>query len=256
MDLQKPSLFLHMGPGLHAEVEKKLLSKKWSHTYFWNQPSIHVAENAFNQLVNSATQKLTELQTEIGQPIQIIAHSFGGHIANKLIQNNSSKISDCIFFNCGYDIPNGFFRLLKVIAQSSITAPDLKKEINSYLKTKSKSAKEDIWSYIGLISKDPNFNSYYWVDKNKYNRYIELVSKTSALDMLSFQYILNDFLQNHLNLDMIQATNWKGKVEFHFGEKDPLIDLEHEMSIWTKIYPLAKIQTYPESGHFQHLESI
>lgn len=255
----KVGIFLHMGPGFNAQIEKKLLQSTHPNIIYWDQPKISEPSAAFSKLIEATHERIQSLyKKNNNQPVHLVAHSFGGHLAHQLILKFPELIASCDFYSTGYNIPEGFLKLLTNIGNSPDTNADLKNEIQTFLTTYKKTGNpnQDTWSYISLIVKDPAFNKYYWPTGELFQKYVNFASAVEPLDMASFQNILSDFLNSEFHPERPKASKWSGQINIYLGEKDPLINTTSETSIWNKIFPQAKFHILKDSGHFIHLENI
>jgi pimeloyl-ACP methyl ester carboxylesterase len=245
-----------MGPGANAQVEEQLLRIEFPEMLFWDQPQQKSASHAFKKLIESADETVSKLVKENGGPIQAVAHSFGGHIFYRLSLIHPEYFSSCKFIATGYDVVSGFFRLLKRVGSDLKTDPLLKKKISDFIHDHPAPVASDMWNYIGFIAQDPAFFRLYWPEENLFNSFLPFASKAQPMDMESFQNILNDFLANFYSPANPEISTWSGPIEITLGEKDPLIDVNHESQIWKKIFPQAQIKVLKDSGHFIHLEKV
>lgn len=244
-----------MGPGANAQADEIILAHSHPHVHFWNQPQQKNPSGSFESLIAAAEAEVKSLvSANGGSPIHVIAHSFGGHIFHHLSLRQPQLFKSCTFYGTGYDVPGGFFKLLKLMSQDLSTAPDLREKIKNYLSTQTNAKATEIWSYIGLIAQDPAFFRHYWPSENLFNSFAQAAAKTQPMHMESFQNILNDFLANHFTPDSLTPSPWTGRIEIQWGEKDPLIDSDHETRLWKAIFPQAHIKVLKNSGHFLHLE--
>jgi pimeloyl-ACP methyl ester carboxylesterase len=255
---KKTGLFLHMGPGFHSLIEAQLLARHWPHLEYWNQPLISEPFAAFKQLVDASKTKVNELYSYTGEPIQLVAHSFGGHIATQILREMPEKIESCDFYSTGYNIPESFYSLLQHLQKDSATEAGLKNQIDIFIKSKNGEApnKSEIWSYLTLISQDPTFFRFYWPTAELFQKYISFAANTPATDILTFQNVLNDFLDQHFQIENLKPVKWSGKINFHLGDQDPLLLLDSETKIWKTLYPQAEFNILKTSGHFIHLENF
>jgi pimeloyl-ACP methyl ester carboxylesterase len=250
---RKDTLFLHMGPGLNSFVERKLLGSQNPTVDYWDQPA-H-AENsghAFDKLVDQTHQRALELAGPQKNPIHIVAHSFGGHIARALAARDPELIKSLRYVSTGYDIPNGFYSLLKTMSQDPSTDATLRTEITEFLVGREPHP-QDIWLYAGLITKDPHFMRHYWPATEMYETYTQQAAAGPGMNFGAFQSIMADFLERHFTLDPT-STRVTCPVHIELGGRDPLLNLDHERQLWSKVYPQATFTIHPQSGHYLHIE--
>jgi pimeloyl-ACP methyl ester carboxylesterase len=245
-----------MGPGANAEVERILIGNNNPEMLFWDQPLQHTETDAFKNLIIEAQEKVAQLVEENDGPIHVMAHSFGGHLFHQLSLKTPESFLSCSMMATGYDIVNGFYRLLIQVGSHPATESNLKSKITEYLSTNPKPKASELWNYAGLIAQDPAFFRLYWPSEDLFSAFVPYASRSKPMDMQSFQNIINDFVKNYYSPDNPLPSPWDGPVELVLGEKDPLIDIAHESGIWRRIFPQIKIKVLKDSGHFLHLEKI
>lgn len=244
-----------MGPGANAQVENLVLSEFYPEINFWDQPKQKSTTNAFKNLIDAAEIEVRRMiRANNGAPIKAVAHSFGGIVFHQLTLRDPHLFSSCKFYGSGYDIPDCFFRLLKVAAVDEATPPALRKKMMDYLEGTTVAKASEIWDYIGLITQDPSFFRLYWPVDFLFQKYVAVASKTEGLDMESFQHILNDFLAHYFRPHDLEVSSWNGPMSIDIGSKDPILDINNETKLWRTAFPQAEIRTIENAGHFLHLE--
>ena len=251
--MQTTRLFLHMGPGLHAGVERKLLSQEDQQTDFWDQPLDLDPHHAFRELAEQTAQKVESMYKNLGQPIDLVAHSFGGHISTQVLALNGHRVRSCRFVSTGYDIPRGFANLLRLLAAQPNSSIDFKKKARDLLAVEMQEPNlAKFWEVVSLIVTMPDFMRLYWPADSLYNSYLELAALFPPLNFSVFKNVLDDFLTNYFKKS--PNLSWMGPVHFEIGSKDPLMVVESEMRDWKSLYPQATFSVRQQSGHFVHLE--
>lgn len=247
------TLFLHMGPGLNAQIEAKLLSKTFPSVLFWDQPKQDQAIGAFSNIVNAAIAKVKKL-AEASKSVRLFAHSFGGHLGVAILKKVPHLINSCVFISTGYSIAEGFYNLLKTMAQEEGTDPELAKTIRSSLSQWRRDCLSlgDVWKIIDLILKDPEFMRHYWAKKRNYVEYLSAASDLSLLHFPTFRFVLNDFLSQAPEKGPL---DWKGEILISLGDRDCLIQTDLEIKNWKRIFPKAKTRVLSNCGHFIHFEA-
>ena len=123
------ALFLHGGPGLHSKVE---------HTWFgdtlpilwWDQPAIAPAlaggPSPFRSLVAHAGRQLEALVESNGEPVDLIANSFGGQVAASLAREYPTLIRRITLLGCSPDPVRQFFLLARRLLEAGCEHPGLR----------------------------------------------------------------------------------------------------------------------------------
>src|ERR1700737_4149464 len=84
------ALFLHWGPGCNAEVERRWFGDG-TLIDWWDQPKV-TGPQAFETIASAARARLDDLHALTGDPLHLIAHSFGGKLAQALAESSPEKI--------------------------------------------------------------------------------------------------------------------------------------------------------------------
>lgn len=252
--MKKDTLFLHMGPGFNSFVEREILGPSMKSTHFWDQPPIKTEKDAFGTLVEAALNELDTIYSETNTPVKLFSHCFGIRIAQQLLLRAPEKISECHFVNSSFDIPHGFFNLLKIMSRSKEIDPSLGKKMAIYIQNKStaQGKREEVWEYIQLIAEEPMYIKYYWPKVNQFNAYAKIAASGPPFDFMTFQLVLNDFLNHYFDQEMIFKGNHK--ITFELGKQSPLVEVENEIPKWKTQFPKAEFSINPNGGHFMHLE--
>ncbi len=253
-----PTLFLHMGPGLHAKTEKIILGSQFTNIHYWDQPLVTPAENqtqGFSVLVNSAIAEIQKLSSKHRSPIVILAHSFGGHLVRPMLEAAGDQIASCHLVSTGFDLPSGFLKLLKAMHDAPDTDEGLREKLKQFIMrdfTTYESRMGSFWEMVNLVARDPSYVRHYWPNKDQLQKYTRIASSTPALDFTTFQSVVNDFLNNWF--PNIEPYNGTVPIQVYLGGADPLLTIENEINSWKRVYPSCHISVLPDSGHFIHLE--
>lgn len=248
------TLFLHWGPGGNAYVEQTLLARRYPQVHFWSQPGIERPSRAFEHLLDAASAEVERLAGAGGRPVNLIAHSFGGHLAAALLARMPDKIGHCHLFSTAYDIASGFRSLLQIMASSPQTEEDLKRQIDRLLLSAAPVVSDwrQLRQQIELIFSDPGVLRHYWSRPAQYSAYVALAASAPPLHVQTFENVLRDFLAKHFGRG--HPFTGTQRITIELGGKDPLFDLADARRSWAWHFPTAQIIERPGSGHFIHLE--
>lgn len=230
-------LYLHMGPGYHAQVEKALHQKYQDKVDFWNQPPV----SSFAELVDATYKKVKSMRSAAG-PVTLIGHSFGGQLAHAVAKHMMSDqlIEKIVFINCAFSPFECFLRMAKKL-DSTFSADEENSLRNSPTPTKI--------DFIVKTSMTPGFNELYWQSKEKMMEMLPLITKYPGTDPGVFVGVFSRFL-NKLNSGKIHSSEscFLGQVEIYHSAADLLVD-QSDSEGWKKYYPQAKIHTFERGGH-------
>ncbi len=254
MNAPHDTLFLHWGPGGCAHVERQLLGTALPQVYFWDQPAIQQEAGAFERLLEAACVEVARMGKDIGRPVKLMAHSFGGHLVSALLERLPEQIGDCHLVSTGFDIPRGFRNLLDIVAGCGTTEAGLRENVRDLLAaTKGKPAdRHTLRDTIDLICSDPDVLRCYWPSRGQHTAYGKIAANGPAFDLDTFLNVLNDFVARHAGSSV--ACSGSRRVVIELGGRDPLLVLEQERRDWLCRFPAAEIVIRPDSGHFIHLE--
>lgn len=238
-----------MGPGFHSHVESEWLGT--TGIEFWNQPMAQ-GPKAFSELVQSTRIKILELRARSSERVHILAHCFGVQVITTLLPELEEAVGDCLFLSASR--PRiGFHHFLKKLAQESRVPTDIREKIETYLRLHPVPLNETFGSTIGMLLQVPDFMSYYWKDQNLYEKYVEICSRHSTLDLNMFSDVMNEFLP--WQFVSPRTTSHSQTIEFIFGSESPFVEFESEKEYWNKLFPTASFELIPDVGHNIHLES-
>lgn len=241
--MPKSTLFLHWGPGAHAEVEKNLLphlfpESDWSAYHFWNQPKA----SSFSELVGAAVNEASRLANK--GKIRIVAHSSGGVVATEILKKIPNQIENLTLIGTNVYPEVAFVNLARRLGIRNEAYRAAEKQLTS----------ETFWPLIGEIMQVPNFGEAYWSKNSasQKSRHTEESAKHAPLDLAVFQAILNDWLKNPRKNEQIA---YSGDVSLMLGEDDPLVVIPDEITAWKATFPALRVKILPHCGHFIHFES-
>ncbi len=247
------TLFLHMGPGMNAGVERQVLQNSYPNTVFWDQPIIQ-GENAFVELTNECIEKSKSLYQTFRKPIHLHAHSFGGMLALEMIKKCPEIYASLTLCATGSDPVFGYFQLLKRIVNSNETDPKIKSKAIEFFKTHSEPTLSTLWELIGMIAAEPDFMRLYWTEKNKFSKFKNLTANAPPIHFGAFHDILNSFLKNFDNIP--KRISWDKPCTLILGDQDPLISVMDTSAFWKTSLPQIEINVRKNSGHFVHIEDF
>lgn len=232
----KTKLFLHMGPGFHADIERELYGKTFSNIIFWNQPKV----TTFHDLVSAAVAKVNEVKPEV-----LICHSFGAQIVLAAIDKMPS-IKEIVFLNCGFDPFECFLNMAK-----HVPAQKMDSEKAKSLRSENTQGKME---FIFGLATSLEFPVLYWTSKEKMLAHQDIFAKHAQLEIPVFAGIFPDYLEKRASY-LPHKTNWNGKVTIYFSKHDILLDEKKDIEPWKQKFPQSKIIALTDVGHYSHIEN-
>lgn len=243
-----------MGPGLNSFVERELLREKWPTACdFWDQPQV-TGDSAYRDLIDAALSKAETLSEGGRRKIDLIAHSFGGHLARECVEKMGETVNSVRLISTGHDPTVGFHRLLGKLSIDGETPAAVRDAAQALLARYPIPDQAPLWEMVGLIVQDPAFMRLYWPSRNHYDAYLKASARAPQLAFQTFQDVLNDFSRNGPPIP--SRISWKGKAELILGSEDPLIDPTKVRSYWETCFSNLKVSIQPHSGHYPHLENV
>lgn len=238
----KTKLYLHMGPGIHSQVEKHLFELKYPEVDFWNQP---LCQN-LNELVGAACEKVMSLSQQGAKPVTLIAHSFGGILARLILQTHPQAVKEVILVNSAMDPFECFVNTAPHVLpeKSVVDLPALRK-----------SSVEEKINFIIKIATAPKFNEIYWQSKEKMHELGPVFARYPQLNVETYLKIFSDFLSKQKTL-FHESLKWGGKVKIFYSHDDLLLDKNKDVVPWLDVFPQAELLEFQGSGHYLHLEDL
>lgn len=245
------TLFLHGGPGLSAVAERELHGDSLD-VLWWDQPHFEVLfARPYQALLDDAVLQAERLADSGGRKVNLLAHSFGAHLALHLAMQMPSRIGAITLMAPSINVTSAFVRLAERVATFS-AQPD------KLLATKHRAEQPgasfgDVWALARAICEVPDFLNVYWGpdagDRQRW--FFELIATKPWADLNTCQVILEDFWTQPA-LD--QPISFAGPVTLVFGHHDALVDAAAEEARWKRYFPQAQTRVV-NAGHFIQLET-
>ncbi|MGF6289657.1 alpha/beta fold hydrolase [Paraburkholderia youngii] len=243
-----PVLFLHGGPGLSAIAEREL----YGHTmpvHWWDQPrSVVLYADAFSALMEAAEDELKALSERAGAPVNLLAHSFGTHLALRLASSFPGLVNEVTLPAPVRDLGDAFIRTGERLRSLYPEAAPLVDALEDFRRERDY---ELFAKLAAQITSFANFIDVYWAKAANARRcwYIDLLAHYPVLDANAFEVLVKSFWAH--------ATPTYGDVlaPVHIvsGALDCLVDAQAEAQSWKNQLDCASCQII-DCGHFVHLE--
>lgn len=184
-------LFLHGGPGLTAELERRRfgtsLPVRW-----WDQPVIRANDpSPWESLVGAAIGEAKRVSDEAGKPVALLASSLGTQLALEIVGRIPECISSLTLSGGIYDVRMAFTQLAHRIAQQTGDA-DLAQASRAVKKSPDEMA---LWTLIQRLFSTPNLLDFYWSPSAGVQREAmkELAGRGALVHLPTFEGVLRDF---------------------------------------------------------------
>ena len=244
------TLFLHGGPGLHAVVERAWFNDSLP-VLWWDQPAIASDDpTPFRTLVGHAVKQIQALADYGGGQVNLLAHSYSGHIAAAIAREYPALIRRITLLGCP---PHDPFRIFILVGQRLLEAgyerPGLQDAMNAAQKT------PDEGRFTALIQAcfpDPYLPDIYFGPNSAAakDRYLALASVAPPVDLQTFFAVMLDRLRA---LPPARVEGFYGEVVALIGKHDPVLHVEESIEEWREIFPQAQFKII-DAGHILHLE--
>lgn len=232
------TLFIHMGPGLHAKIEAHQFSSKYPHIAFLDQPM----NASFSELTDWTCDTIKRHAKLCEGKVKLLGHSFGGQLIAAAIPTVGDLVSEIRLLSSAYDSFDCFVNLQNTLDSKNFTS------LQSW---KSKSLEEKL-NIILSISKFPQFSESYWVNLEAKQAYEKISTAYPPLDMNSFVTAFTDY--QPLPPKSLK-TAWPGKIKIYYSLLDNLIKTFEVVSPWKNIFPKAIFIEVSNIGHYGLFES-
>ncbi|MFZ3228959.1 MAG: alpha/beta fold hydrolase [Pseudobdellovibrio sp.] len=233
------TLFLHMGPGFHAQIERYLYGDEYSSIDFWDQP----CSLSFEELVNSACVKVQDIYRTSNQQVTLIAHSFGGVLAEAISKVHPDIIKKIVLINSNADPFECFVNLAEYTSKEKL---DLDLIRNFTVPEKMK--------FVIEVASSPNFKDLYWTSKESQVHWEEVFSRFDFMNTDTFLKVFSDFLTYKEKIKS-EKTTWLGVVEVYQSVNDLLLKEDKNSNDWMLRFPNVQIFRNQPGGHYLHIEN-
>lgn len=232
----KTHIFFHMGPGLHAQIERSLFEKTYPHVLFADQPY----DQNFGDICIWAQNLIKETFHKSGSKITLLGHSFGAQILANSMGPISHMIEEVRILNSPFHSLDAFISLEQELYPQTALGRD-------YWHQRSLDEKMHLLFKVGS---DPKINSFYWRCNRSRVLYETVSVGKPGLNISSFLKVYMDYLGKAHS-----PILWEGRVSIRHSAKDALIATQEMVEGWKSVFPKADGMIYPDGGHYLHIEN-
>lgn len=232
----KTSIFFHMGPGLHSQVEAAQFEKLYPHVLFIDQPQ----NMNFSDLKYWAQDIIRAQHALSKSKLTLLGHSFGSQVAAAALPGVQDLIEEVRFLNSPFHSFASFTSLEEEMFPDAALG---------YEGWKDKSVDEKM-VLIFRLSADLRLTSHYWRCPETRLRHEALSNTKPPLNVGSFLKAYMEYLNTpELNI------SWAGKATILYSLDDALVRSHQSVQGWKNIYPNVNYIEIKSGGHYLHFES-
>ena len=245
--------YLHGGPALGPVFERARYPEA-SHVHWWHQPLAKpCAERPYRDLLQATLTEFRRVAAEAGQPLTVMASSFGAHLAVHLAQHAPALIKDIVLLAPTFNPEQAALRLARRAFRVHTDHPNAGKLATALAMYEDDPGRPRFWDVFGALSQLPDVTDLYFGPNGGVEAarsFSELIQQPGAFDGPTSVATSDDFSAiDHTPL----RSAFDGPVSVLFGAYDPMIDAEHDRTVWETIFPQAAFFKV-ETGHFPLLE--
>lgn len=240
-------LFLHGGPGMTAELERRQLGAA-SRVHWWDQPKVGLeASCPLETIVEAASEELTRLCRECAGPVDLLANAFGAYLARALIERIPERIGAVTICSGVWDLATSILRLVWRFIRLGCDG-DLERLSRQAL---ARSTPESYFEIFARVSAMPGFLDCFWSPSAQEPReaMIALAAEGRLIDWPTCQAVMIATLARPYS---VLPPSQRREVRILLGEFDPCFE-ERDTAVWQALWPKATVQVV-QAGQFPHLE--
>lgn len=245
--------YLHGGPALGPVFERNRYPDA-SHVHWWQQPLAKpCATRPYQDLLEAALAELRRVAAEAGQPLTLMASSFGAHLAVHLARQAPELVKNIVLLAPTYNPEDAMMRIARRAFRVHTNDHQAGKLAAALAMYDHDPGRPRFWDVFGALSLLPDVTGLYFGPlggEAATRSFAELIKQPGAFDVSTSVAVSDDFAaQDHTP----QTSPFNGAVAVLFGAHDPMIDAEQGREQWSKVFPQAEFFKV-ESGHFPLLE--
>jgi pimeloyl-ACP methyl ester carboxylesterase len=245
--------YLHGGPALGPVFERARYPDA-SHVYWWHQPLAKpCAARPYLDLLEATLTEFRRVAAEAGQPLTVMASSFGAHLAVHLARHAPELVKDIVLLAPTFNPEQAALRLARRAFRVHTDHQHAGKLATALAMYEDDPGRPRFWDVFGALSLLPDVTDLYFGPNGgaeAARSFSELIQQPGAFDGPTSVATSDDF--SALDHTPVRSA-FEGPVSVLFGAYDPMIDAEHDRTVWEIIFPQAAFFKV-DTGHFPLLE--
>lgn len=256
----KKFLFIHGGPGLNSECERRvldpLLRGAGIECTFWNAPSnlrpdgdAFWADAAFAGWLDSLERALSAEKAPVG----LIGSSFGALTALHLLQRRPQDVGELVLSAPAIDLFGALTGMMRYAAQDfAKSAPEKAAKMNEFLDSTRSILDPAMQQGLALAGEDPTLFANYWANGEKLAAWDAVLAEPCfGFDAEMHGAVLVDYASGRYSLEGALPDR---PVKVVYGEKDAAVDSAATTSWLRARFSTVKDWKFDQSSHFPHVE--
>lgn len=249
--MMQPLLYIHGGPGLHGETERRwLLPAAAAHGW-----ALQIWDERLSgaRTWEACVESVVEAAREAGRsgPVTVFAHSFGACLASEAARRHPELFDQMVFLAPTLDMRAVFLNLLELVARDQASAGQA--DVAARLRERATASRvfydAPMQEGLALAFQQPTALPYYWGDPAVMNRWLQIVSEPAwTIDFATQAAILSGF----------SGTLAEGRLPIRaltfFAERDQLVTERDQRPVLESRFDRWETKTFAGAGHFGHLE--
>jgi len=250
-------VYLHGGPGMNSfgeeEILRPLFEERGASIEFWNEPPVTSPGGAFRNLTQSVRERLALLKRG-GQPVHVIAHSFGANAACHVLLEEPDLADALTLVAPALHFREELSNILNLALDDfRASSPKVALELEELITTSKSFYDKPMRKAVDLAAQDPNLFNHYFFNKDALARYFGVWGKRGAgLDLNAFHEVTQDY---GASLDVSASSRRLSlPTTLVSGSHEAVIDGRKELTTCQNLFSNFSAVEFPSSGHFPHLE--
>lgn len=264
----KTLVFIHGGPGFNSEPDRHLLKpylESLGHrVYLWDEPSAFrpegypfIAEKAYDNYMSSSEEFFKKVcQEEISLTnsckVELIAHSFGAHVAVHLAKTFPTSIQAIKLFSPGLNIADAEKNILNIGLKGLMQENKLEVagQLQQLLPQLVEKFDETKMKAFVLATQYTALLQNYWSNFDLMGQYFSYLTNAYQIDMQSYVAVRSTMP----NVSKKLKNKITVPTEAYFGKSDPVINSRHELLYLNRYFSKLKTHYFSATKHYSYLE--
>ncbi|HVL69946.1 MAG TPA: alpha/beta hydrolase [Vicinamibacterales bacterium] len=249
-------VFVHGGPGLHSEAERRtlgpLLDTAGVRVEFWNEPSslrgAPAVSSGWFQRISASLRN----SARAAEPLTLVAHSAGAHAALQLLRERRHADDAVVLIVPSLPLHGTLLRILRLATVLYAPhAPELADRLSALAASSSRVMDPPLREALELAVGAPELLRHYWGDDTAFARFAAVLQEPEwGFDIEAFFSVLSELAAHE---QQVTATPLEHRSTLIYGAQDPIFDASETLPQVRRLLPAVTVDRFP-GGHWPHLE--